>query len=273
MVKLRNNNKLLDCVTFFDNNFMFQIRYNVLVDYVDYFIVCESLFDHKGNAKKQNFIWRDEYNKEKIKYFLLEKPFPKNTNPWENQALQREFLLNCTDFADQEDYIFFSDPDEIPRPEILQKFELNKKYGIFLQDCFNYKFNLFNKYESPWEGTRVAKKKNLRSIDFMRQKIKRKNLKYNFLRFDKEKSIQIFENSGWHFNNVMSHEQISLKLKTFAHTEFKDDNFSSPEIIKDKVNQQIDLFNRAHKYQKVNMDNNFPKYILQNQEKYREWIL
>ena len=30
-----------------------------------------------------------------------------------------------------------------------------------MQDCFNYKFNLFNPYESPWEGTRVAKKKIL----------------------------------------------------------------------------------------------------------------
>ena len=69
MAELKKN-KLLDCVTFFDNNFMFQIRYNVLVDYVDYFVICESLFDHKGKAKKQNFIWRDEYSKEKIKYFL-----------------------------------------------------------------------------------------------------------------------------------------------------------------------------------------------------------
>ena len=54
-------------------------------------------------------------------------------------------------------------------------FELKYKYGIFLQDCFNYKFNLFNKYESPWEGTRVAKKKNLKTINFLRQKIKSKN--------------------------------------------------------------------------------------------------
>ena len=50
MVKLKKN-KLLDCVTFFDNNFMFQIRYNILVNYVDYFVICESLFDHKGEAK------------------------------------------------------------------------------------------------------------------------------------------------------------------------------------------------------------------------------
>ena len=270
---LTHKSKILDCITFFDNNFMFQIRYNILVDVVDYFVVCESLFDHKGNPKKKNFIWRDEYNKDKIKYFLLEKPFPKNSDPWRNQAIQREYLLNSTNFANENDYVFFSDPDEIPKPEILKNFNLKKKYGIFLQDCFNYKFNLFNKYESPWEGTRVAMKKNLKSIDFMRQKVKVRNLKYNFFRIDKEKNIQTFDKAGWHFNNIMSYEQISLKLKTFAHTEFSDDNFSSIEAIKNKIDQQVDLFNRGHKYKKVKFDNNFPKYIVDNKEKFNKWIV
>ncbi len=270
---LTHKSKILDCITFFDNNFMFQIRYNILVDVVDYFVVCESLFDHKGNPKKKNFIWRDEYNKDKIKYFLLEKPFPKNSDPWKNQAIQREYLLNSIKFANENDYVFFSDPDEIPKPEILKNFDLKKKYGIFLQDCFNYKFNLFNEYESPWEGTRVAMKKNLKSIDFMRQKVKVRNLKYNFFRIDKEKNIQTFDKAGWHFNNIMSYEQISLKLKTFAHTEFSDDNFSSIEAIKKKIDQQVDLFNRGHKYKKVKFDNYFPKYIVDNKEKFNKWIL
>ena len=52
MVELKKN-RLLDCITFFDNNFMFQIRYNILVDHVDYFVVCESLFDHKGKEKNK----------------------------------------------------------------------------------------------------------------------------------------------------------------------------------------------------------------------------
>ncbi len=273
MSGLKDKDKILDCVTFFDNNLMFQIRYNILVNYVDYFIVCESLFDHKGNPKKKNFIWKNEFDKNKIKYFLLEKPFPKDTNPWENQAIQRDYLLSKTDFAKPNDYILFSDPDEIPKPEILKNFKLTKKYGIFLQDCFNYKFNLYNKYESPWEGTRVAKKKNLKSIDYMRQKVKRKNLEYNFFRFDKEKNIQVFENAGWHFNNIMSYEKISLKLKTFAHTEFSSNTFSSIEIIKKKIERQIDLFNRGHKYEKVKFDNFFPKYIVENREKFKEWII
>ena len=266
-------NKYLDCITFFDNNLMFEIRYNILKDLVDYFVICESLYDHRGFKKKQNFEWRNEFDKKKIKYFLLEKPFPKYNNPWQNQAIQREFLLNCTDFANEEDLIFFSDPDEIPRPEILKNFNLRKKYGIFFQDCFNYKFNLFNEYETPWEGTRVAKKKHLKSIDFMRQKIKSKNLDYSILRFDKERNIQIYENAGWHFNNLMSYEKISLKLKTFAHTEFSDDKFSSVEVIKEKIEKRIDLFNRGHKYKKVKFDNFFPKYILENKKKFQEWIV
>ena len=108
--------KIFDCITFFDNNYMFDLRYNILNKYVDYFVVCESIFDHRGNPKNKNFIYKSEYDQDKVKYFLMEKPFPKNNNIWKNQALQREYLLGCLNFADPEDYIFFSDPDEIPDP-------------------------------------------------------------------------------------------------------------------------------------------------------------
>ena len=53
----------------------------------------------------------------------------------------------------------FSDPDEIPNPDTLRRLNLKKKYGIFFQNMYCYKFNVFNQYESPWEGTRVCKKK------------------------------------------------------------------------------------------------------------------
>ncbi len=265
-------NKIFDCVTFFDNNFMFDLRYNILKDAVDFFIVCESMYDHKGNKKKLNFIKNESFDQNKIKYFVLEKPFPKNTNVWQNQAIQREYLLSCTHLAELEDYIFFSDPDEIPNPQILINFKLKKKYGIFMQKCFNYKFNLFNPHESPWEGTRVCKKKNLRSINFMRQEVKSKNLKYNFLRIDKEKNIELFESAGWHFNNIFSPEEISLKLKTFAHTEYKDDKYSSILVIRDKIKQKIDLFERGHVYKIVKIDDTYPRYLLENINKYKKWI-
>ena len=242
-------NRIFDCITFFDNNFMFNLRYNILKNYVDYFVICESLYDHRGNKKNINFNKNKDYESNKIKHFILEEPFPNNNNVWENQALQREYLLINLQNAKPEDYIFFSDPDEIPRPEILINFELNKKYGIFKQKCFNYKF------------------------DFMRQKIRSKNLNYSFLRLDKEKNIQIFDNGGWHFNNILSPEEISTKLKTFAHIEFANEKFSSIDLIEKKINDKKDLFNRGHEYQKVEIDSNYPKYIRENLDKFQKFIL
>ena len=118
--------KIYDCVTFFDNNFIFNLRYNILKDFVDCFIVCESKFDHKGEPKKINFIKNENYEEKKIRHIVLEKPFPKNNDVWENQAMQREFLLSNLSDIDADDYIFFSDPDEIQKPEILINFELKK---------------------------------------------------------------------------------------------------------------------------------------------------
>ena len=265
-------NKIIDCITFFDNNFIFDLRFNILKDYVDNFVICESNYDHRNFKKKLNFNCKF-FNDKKIKYVVMEKPFPKNTNLWENQALQREFLLKETSFVDPEDFIFFSDPDEIPNPKILRNFELKSKYGVFFQKCFNYKFNLYNPYESPWEGTRVCKKKNLKSIDFMRQKIGSKNLKYSFYRIDKEKDVQIFNDAGWHFNNIMEPKNISLKLKTFAHSEFSGERYSNVDIIEKKIEERVDLFERGHKYKKVSIDDSFPDYIVSNHKKYKTYIL
>ena len=273
MIGLMDNSKLIDCITFFDNTSMFDLRFNILKNYVDLFVICESEYDHRNNKKKLNFKL-DFLKNKKVKYFVLNKPFPNELDIWKNQAIQREFMLeNLKKIANKEDYIFFSDPDEIPNPQLLINFELKKKYGIFFQKCFNFKFNLFNPYETPWEGTRVCKLKNLKSIDFMRQKIKSKNLNYSFFRLDKEKSIETFKNGGWHFNNILSPEAISLKLKTFAHAEFSGKRYSDVEIIKSKIEKKVDLFERGHQYEQVKLDNTFPEYLITNYDKYKNYIL
>ena len=266
--------KIIDCVTFFDNNFMFDFRYNEINKFVDKFLICESLYDHKNNLKGINFDPQKKYiNNPKVLHVLLEKKFPKDTNTWQNQALQRDFILKKLDFADENDYIFFSDPDEIPNIKILENFQLKKKYGIFLQKFYNYKFNLFNPYETPWEGTKVCKMKNLKSIDFMREKVKRKNLRYKFFRLDKEKNIEIFNDGGWHFNNLLEPEEISKKLKTYAHTEYSNEIYSSSNIIREKIKNKIDLFGRGEIYEKVDIDETFPKYLINNLKEFKSFIV
>jgi len=265
--------KKIDCITFFNENLMFDLRFKTLENFFDFFLICEAKHDHKGNKKKLNFNLSKYSNNKKIIYIIYEEPFKRNNTPWENQAKQRDFILKNLSFVEDNDYIFFSDPDEIPNPDLISNFNLSKKYGIFLQKCYNYKFNLFNPYETPWEGTRVSKKKDLKSIDYLRQKIKLKNLKYKFYRIDKEKNIEIFNKGGWHFNNIMDPEEISLKLKTFAHSEFSSDKFSNPDLIKKKIDNKNDLFERNHVYEQVLLDKTFPNYLTNNKEKYKKFIL
>ena len=131
---------------------------------------------------------------------------------------------------------------------------------------------MYNKYESPWEGTRISQKKNLKSIDYLRQKILIKNLKYPFWRIDKEKNIQIIRDGGWHFNNILSPKQISLKLKSFAHTEFSNEQFSSLKVIRYKIKKKIDLFDRGHVYKKIQLKM-FPKIILKEIKKHKKFLL
>ena len=60
--------KIIDCITFFDENYIFDFRYNVIKEFVDYFVICESKFDHKGNSKKINFDPAKKYTNTKSKF-------------------------------------------------------------------------------------------------------------------------------------------------------------------------------------------------------------
>ena len=62
------------------------------------------------------------------------------------------------------------------------------------------------------------------------------------------------------------------KLKTFAHTEYNKDEFTNIDVIKVNINEMGDLFNRGYQYYKVQLDNAFPDYILNNQSKFNHWI-
>ena len=267
------SNKIYDCITFFNESLQADLRFNILNKYVEQFVICESKFDHKGHYKGVNFnIENYKEFKNKITHLVIDEQFPDTSNPWKTQAFQREFIFNGLNNAKPEDYVMFSDPDEIPRPEMLTDLKLHKKYGIFLQKMFCYKLNVYNPHESPWEGSRICLKRNLKSIDFLRQKILKKNIRYPFWRIDKEKNIQLIDNGGWHFNYLLEPEKISKKLKTFAHTQYNKAEFTNIDVIKKNIYEMRDLFNRGHKYYRVHLDNTFPDYILNNKNKFYKWI-
>lgn len=271
--KKMKNYKVFDCITFFDENFLTNLRFEILNNVVDYFIICESNYDHSGNKKKINFKLNNDKFKNKVRHIIIEENFPNLINLWETEKYQREKIFDGIKDADENDYILYSDSDEIPNPALLKDVNLKKNFGIFLQNFYVYKLNIFNNYETPWEGSRICKKKNLKSFNYLRKKIVKKNIKKPFWKINVEKNIQLFENGGWHFNNLYSTEIISKKLKTFPHHKYSSDRFSNIENIKLKIQKMEDLFERGHKYKKVEIDNSYPAFLFKNLDKFKDYIV
>ena len=97
-------NKIFDCITFFRENFITNIRFEILNNYVDYFVICESRFDHNGKKKKLNFKLKNLLYKNKIIYIVLDRPFPDSLKDgWQRQAYQRDYMLSNILYAGPDD--------------------------------------------------------------------------------------------------------------------------------------------------------------------------
>ena len=47
--------KIFDCITYYDEEILFDLRCHELDSFVDYFVVVEAKFTHSGERKKLNF--------------------------------------------------------------------------------------------------------------------------------------------------------------------------------------------------------------------------
>ena len=47
--------KIFDCFMYFDEDLVLELRLNLLDAYVDYFVIVESKFNHKGEKRELKF--------------------------------------------------------------------------------------------------------------------------------------------------------------------------------------------------------------------------
>ena len=269
--------KLIDCFMYFDEDLVLDIRLNTLNEKVDKFIIAEATKNHAGEPKKLNFnINKFLKFKDKINYLIIDdlpldvKSFKKG---WHENHARDQFQRNALErgykeFSDQ-DIIMISDIDEIPDPEKLKEFKIEKKYACFLQKNFQSKLNLLNISDGDWAGTRICQKKYLRSPQWLRNlKLKRKFF-WNIF----GNKMQIINNGGWHFSFLKDPQSIKHKIMSYSHQEYNTDEFTNTDLIKEKISKGKDLFDRDIKYEKISINDNFPKYIINNKEKFKDWIL
>ncbi len=260
--------KFYDCFIYNNEDLILDIRFNILNQYVEKFVLVESRVDHQGNKKKLNFDKKKFKEFEnKIEYLVIDN-FPNDFSSWQRENYQRNYISRGLKNAKDDDYIIISDVDEIPNLRNINNLK-NHKFTVFKQKNFSFKLNLINKSLPNWFGSRVCKKKYLKSPQWFRdQKVK----KYSILKFFKIK-WNIVDHGGWHFSYLMDAQDIQNKLKSFAHDEFNNEFYTNIETIKKAIDTQKDLFGRDQKYEKVNLDHFFPKYILNNKNKYKDWIV
>jgi beta-1,4-mannosyl-glycoprotein beta-1,4-N-acetylglucosaminyltransferase len=266
---------IYDCFQFFNEEDILDIRLNILSPFVDYFIITESIYDHQGNLRELVFN-RKKFEKfnHKINYIIVNDiPLSAIKKHQGGHSLieqcQRNAIMRGLERSSNEDLIIISDVDEIPDLTKLNLYN-KKNYAVFSQRMFNFKLNLMNITESNWHGSRMCLKKNLKSPQYLRN-IKFK--KYPFWRLDKIRNIQVIENGGWHFSYLQDISLIVKKIKSFSHGEFNNPLIVNENIISEKINNGVDIFNRNIKYKKVEIDKSFPEYIYNNIAKFKKWII
>ena len=294
--------KIFDCTLFYDEDMILEIRLNILNKYVDKFVISESKYTHSGARKKLNFDIKKFYDfKKKIIYIpiddepdgliyqkknnnFFEEPINRRANSVKRIAYQRNKLMEGLSEANDDDFIFYNDNDEIPNFANFD-FEANKnKIVMFKQKLFYYKFNLFCDLVD-WYGTKGCLKKNLISFEWLRQ-IKPK--KYPFYRFDtffskiKYTNVKIIDDGGWHFTRVLSPEDIhSKELNAEHHDEYRLSKKDVPRIadmVKRKIiNYDFQAKSNEYKFSKefklktLSIDQ-MPSFLQQNVKKYNEWF-
>ena len=91
--------KIFDCFMYFDEDVVLELRLNSLDKYVDYFVIVESEFTHKGDRRNLKFNHKKfEKFKNKIIYKIYNEP-PKDielVNNEDNEKLkQKKNIMNA----------------------------------------------------------------------------------------------------------------------------------------------------------------------------------
>ena len=99
----------------------------------------------------------------------------------------------------------------------------------------------------------------------------------------KSNKVKIIKEGGWHFNNLLSAEKLFNKLINQGHHNEFDVSEITLKDIQNKIKNRLafydhkadqtvkNKYNFEYKLQKIG-DDQLPKYLIENREKYIEWF-
>ena len=284
--------KVFDSFIFFNELDLLELRLNILNDVVDYFVLTESPFTVSGNEKplyyQEN---KDRFGKfnDKIIHnvteeipndfsgYLDKKPYH---TAYGSRALDIDpsgiryidlpirfqraiYNRECSMYgilkagAKDDDIVITSDADEIINPYVLEDldwFDPDQHY-VAWQRAFYY--NLNSLYQENWLGSRLCSLKRLKTTTVDRHR-------------QEHPSAYKIEHGGWHWSFFGDADNFRLKIQSYEHTE--NNTESVRESAEDQIKNGLDPFGRSFPITIVPLDDSYPEYVLNNQEKYSEYI-
>jgi beta-1,4-mannosyl-glycoprotein beta-1,4-N-acetylglucosaminyltransferase len=269
--KAKPKPKVYDCFCFFNELDILEVRLNELDPYVDHFVLCEMNVTHSGKPKPLYF----NENKERFRRFwpkiihVIINECPPTDNAWVREHYQRNFMINSLLQCQEDDIIILSDLDEIPRGSKIQEYKGQKDWMYFEQHQYNYYLNMSVGISKPGPGaySRITTFGNLKKV----------NYGLTDLRYQEITESDRIADGGWHFGWMGGAEKIVEKLESYAHQELNKPEFTNAEKIQqniDSCREALGRDNPPHVPVLVSIDSTYPKFIVENQEKFlqKKWI-
>lgn len=214
---------LLDCFTYFEEKELLLLRYEILKDVVDAFLIAEADRTFKGDPKPYNCL-RDMEElgipDDKIQVFHVELPTKEEIqDPWIREYAQRDALGVGFRMCPPDSVFYLSDIDEIPRPE-----SLLEAARLVRQDpsrCVRLSMPMFysrgdlrvtDPNKSPEESPNnwVCGTVFHASKTDMPPSLIRREVGPNDITIGKQ-------NAGWHFSWMGDKKRLKNKLQSFSH--------------------------------------------------------
>ena len=273
-------NKIYDCFTFYNEHELLELRLAELYTHVDHFVIVESNQTFTNNAKLWNFdIARYPDYADKIIYIQVE-DMPGSANPWDNEHHQRNAILRGLTDANDDDIVIVSDVDEILRSAAVDYLRTSEQTIFALRmPLYNFKFNYMRCAPGQYDAWAMAARRSV--LGNALGKItpnSLRELRHSFHNAPHQlvnNGCEIIEHAGWHFGYFGDRAHLVDKAQNFSHQEV-----NRPEFI-DQIDVEASIeagtswarYNTNEHYAVVALDSYLPKTVVENPERYQNYIL
>lgn len=269
--------KIYDCFTFYQELDLLELRLADLYEKVDHFVIVESNTTFQNTPKPFYF----EQNKERYSQWLDKiihirvDNMPQDPNPWINERFQRNQIMQGLANANPTDLVIISDVDEIPRAGAVDYMRASDQTIFAMRmPIYNFKFNYMKDNPDRYNiWGMVARRSVFNDIEpdvFRSLRFQFMEAPYQF----KNDGCEVVEHGGWHFGYLGTDEQLRDKAKSFSHSEVNRPEFLDQINIAASIEQGTSWDRTSQdKYTIVELDEYFPKYLIDNKHKFNDYIL